>query len=183
LLLVLAGCEPVPGSCGYDVLGCGPETLTFELADDCSPAEREGEIMLVVGEGDGEGGFRALDSSELPKVHHGSQGGQHMWTGFQIRNPNPARSLHRVEFSVQACDVALDCSLDASWTNYDSVIGGTRELVVDDEQLRETAAGWLELRDVLLLLSDDADEPEGLVRMVVTAQDTCDRRGELVHGG
>lgn len=179
----MPSCGEVPGSCGYDVLGCGPQALTFELADDCSVAEREGEIVLVVGEGDGEGGFRALDAAELPKVHHGSQGGQHMWTGVQIRNPNPARSLHRVEFRVQACDVGLDCSLDASWTDYDGAIAGARELVVDDEQLRETAAGWLELRDVLLLLSNDSDEPEGLVRMVVTVQDTCDRQGEVVHGG
>ena len=61
------GCADETVSCEDDVLGCD-ETLTFELAADCSEAEMAGEIELVIGNGNGEGGFRALESDELDLV-------------------------------------------------------------------------------------------------------------------
>lgn len=165
-------------SCEDDVLGC-EEDREFALDPSCSEAEMTGDIELVVGNGDGEGGFRALESNELPDIHFGSQGGSHMWTGVQIRNANLERRLHRIEIAATSCSAGMDCSLESSWSSSEEE--PPRELVVDGETLDETSAGWLELRDVLLILpwafdgSDDARQ-----RLTVTVQDSCDRWGQLV---
>lgn len=168
-------------SCEDDVLGC-EEPATFELAADCSEQELTGELELVVGKGDGEGSFRALEAGELPEIHHGSQGGMHMWSGVQIRNANLARPLHRIEFELASCSPDTDCSLDANWSSSSPDAEPPRELVVDDESLVETSAGWLELRDVLLFLPWGFDDrAEAQQRLTVTVQDSCDRWGQAVY--
>lgn len=167
-------------SCEDDVLGC-EEDLSFELDPSCSEAEMSGEIELVIGNGDGEGGFRALELDELPEIHHGSQGGSHMWTGVQIRNANLERRLHRIELAASSCSAELDCSLESSWSANEADAEPPRELVVDGATLDATADGWLELRDVLLILPWAFDDSEGArQRLTVTVQDSCDRWGQAV---
>lgn len=170
-------CGEDPVSCEDDVLGC-EDDVEFALDPSCSEAEMTGEIELVVGNGDGEGGFRALASNELPDIHYGSQGGMHMWTGVQIRNPNLDRRLHRIVIAATSCSAGMDCTIASNWSSLEEE--PPRELVVDGDTLDETSEGWLELRDVLLILPWSFDGSDAQQRLTVTVQDSCDRWGELV---
>ncbi|MBC8071411.1 MAG: hypothetical protein IAG13_24000 [Deltaproteobacteria bacterium] len=51
----------------------------FELDPSC---ELDGELTVEIG--DGTNGFKALVGNAGPIVHHGSQGGTHMWVGARI---------------------------------------------------------------------------------------------------
>lgn len=168
-------------TCDDDVLACDDNEPSFELDPSCSADEQAGSIEIVAGAGDGEGGFRALSPDEVPDIHFGAQGGMHMWTGFQIRNPNLERSLHRITFVVEYCPSDKPCTVADSWATGEEEVS-TRVLVLDDATLRETGEGWLELRDVLLFLAPGHDGSEGAgQRMTVTVEDVCGRVGEVVH--
>ncbi|NVB43167.1 hypothetical protein G6O69_35415 [Pseudenhygromyxa sp. WMMC2535] len=182
-LLGFTDCGGEYVGCGDDVLGCGDNGPEFTPALDCRADEQSGDIEIVAGDGDGEGGFMALAEDAIPTVHYGSQGGMHIWTGIQLRNPNLDRRMHQLSFEAQTCEPSVeDCADEASWLSSDAV-GGPRIMVVGEDELRETAEGWLELRDVLLLLPYDFHIGEDTrLRFVVTAEDTCGRTGERVYG-
>ena len=169
-------------SCEDDVLECSDDDLVFEIDPSCSAAEGEGTIEVVVGNGDGEGGFRALAADELPEFHYGSQGGRHVWVGVQIRNPNLERPLHRIELAFDSCYGELDCTLPENWISAEEYADEPRVLVVDDGVLRQTADGWLEIRDVLVFVpwnySDGGDSQQ---KLLVAVEDSCGRVGEDVH--
>ena len=189
LPLTALGTSACNDEVGCGSLGCGAQTgLEFEYAPDCSDAEMTGDLEIAAGNGDGEGGFKALAPDQVPDIHHGPQGGTHMWTGLQIRNPNLARPLHRISFKLQQCTPRVeDCALEESWT-WDGMPEDEDEHLhwtavdVESGYLHETAQGWLEIRDVLKYLTDDGEvSPDTQLRLVVGAEDSCGRIGRAVY--
>ena len=67
--------------CELDVLACQANLYDFALDPDC---DLEGELTIEVGEG--ELGYLELEPDQLPEVHYGSQGGQHVFMGMRVSN-------------------------------------------------------------------------------------------------
>ncbi len=160
----------------------------FALDPSCTPAEVSGTLELVAGDGDGEGGFKTLAAGAVPTTHSGSQGGQHLWTGLQIHNPNLDKPLHRISWHFQNCSLADDCSVETNWDPGSWGPDGEtpepeRTMVADASILRETDAGWLEVKDVLVFLMFGVFEPypDTQRRMWVRVEDSCGRVGSVVY--
>lgn len=188
----VVGCpspEPTPPTCEDDVLACD-EDLAFALADDCTPDERletAGALELELAGGDGTGRWLALASDELPVVHSGPQGGQHVWAGVRVVDPTPGRSLHRLEFHFAYCPAGDDCSDEANWRFEAEEVdedgpAPARTVIADASVFTTLDGGALELRDVLIFVFYGAlGAPGDQRRLTVTAEDVCGRTGTIAH--
>lgn len=136
LLSQLAAC-PFFGGPG----GGGPEGPQmggeFELDPACVLDD-----ALDVELGDGSDGFAALGDGVSPQVHHGSQGGTHMWIGVRIGNLALDRyDIVRVTtgvFDPAQCEpLGAPCETPAMWQTGQWVLGDVEPLDPIDEHTIE----------------------------------------------
>ena len=115
----------------------------------------------------------------LPEVHYGIQGGQHMYLGVELDNPEFDSPGLEIAFTVRgAHDCALDLPAEAceGWTSF-----GARSLVVTDPALLVASGDHLTTTGYVVLLEDDPDyygyESPARIEVRAEVHDACDRRG------
>src|SRR5690606_29389592 len=106
--------------CEDDINGCDDNTSNF-MEDPSCPLQ--GELELELGEGELE--FSALAPGELPEIHSGLQGGQHVWMAVRVKNPDPDRKQLKIRIKADYCDA--NCEVVGNWTT-----DNLRELVADE---------------------------------------------------
>jgi len=154
--------------CDDDVLGCDDDISKFLEDPSCL---LQGPLELQLGEGEHE--FSPLEPDELPELHFGFQGGQHVWMAVQVKNPDLERRQLKIRTKLDYCND--DCDVLANWAT-DIV----RELVVDDATIRITPEGWMEQTRILVTVFDWVGAKHQRVEMLVT--DPCGRQGFATSG-
>ena len=89
------GCFTYP--CDRDVLACEEGE---PLAIDRTCKQENGELVLELGEGEGE--FSALAADAWPQVHHGPQGGIHFMIGVRLTGVDPEHESFEIEVAKPA---------------------------------------------------------------------------------
>lgn len=172
LATLIAGCpwfeDPVnPGPpCQDDVNGCGADGGEFVEDPTC---ELTGELELEIGQG--EDVYAPLAVGEMPEIFNGFQGGQHVWMGVRVKNPDLERPSLKINVTLSDCEV--DCESPASWLD-DNV----RELVVGSRTIAVTDEGWFEQASILVTLGDWGFATHRRAELLVT--DPCGRQGYAV---
>ncbi|HLT35457.1 MAG TPA: hypothetical protein VK034_04205 [Enhygromyxa sp.] len=154
--------------CEDDINGCDDNTSNF-MEDPSCPLQ--GELELELGEGELE--FSALAPGELPEIHSGLQGGQHVWMAVRVKNPDPDRKQLKIRIKADYCDA--NCEVVGNWTT-----DNLRELVADETTLRITPEGWFEQTRMLVTVFDWVGTTEQRIEMLVT--DPCGRQGLVTAG-
>jgi hypothetical protein len=171
--LALAGCpwldgpdEPAGPPCEDDVNGCDNGDDEFIEDPTC---ELTGELDVELGQG--EDSFTPLAPGEMPEIFTGLQGGQHVWMGVRVKNPDLTRPSLKIRISLSYCEV--DCDDPANWQadNVRELVAGSRTLEVTDE-------GWFEQASMLVTLFAYGFAEHKRVEMLVT--DPCSRQGLAV---
>lgn len=169
LVGALAGCpwldgpEIVGPPCEDDVTGCGDDSGKFVEDPTC---ELTGELELELGEG--QDAYSPLAAGQMPEVFNGFQGGQHIWLGVRVKNPDPERASLKI--GVELSDCQAECDKAQNWA-----LDNTRELVVGSRTITVTDEGWFEEEGILVTLDDWGVAPHRRVQVVVT--DPCSRQG------
>jgi hypothetical protein len=171
-MAALVGCPWLDGPetgppCEDDVNGCADDSGTFVEDPTCGlTGERELEL------GQGQDIFELLAAGEMPEIYNGFQGGQHVWLGVRVKNPDLERASLKINVTLSDC--AADCEDPANW-----LTDNTRELVVGSRTIVESDEGWFEVDSILVVLGDDwSTMAHRRVEMVVT--DPCSRQGLAV---
>jgi len=98
-------CGPDDDPCEQDRFGCeddDPNDFTYD--DSCTLT---GELQVEVRQGEGE--FTSFAPNEVPELHSGSQGGQHIFAALRVAN---AATDQYDKLSAQiALEEQIDCSL------------------------------------------------------------------------
>jgi hypothetical protein len=170
LLLPLVGCpwllrndeggEGPP--CEDDVVGCSNDT-SFMEDPECTLT---GELELEIGEGEDQ--FSPLAPGQLPELHYGIQGGQHVWMAVRVKNPDLERKQLKINIEAEYC--SSNCQDVASWQ-----VDNLRELVADETTMVVTSEGWFEQTRMLVTVFGWVDATYQRVEIVVT--DPCGRQG------
>lgn len=165
-----------PEPCEMDPLGCVPPE-ELELDPDCTRAD-----PLVVHLGQGESTYAPLISGPA-EVHYGFQGGQHLFLGVAVDNPELDSPGLEITFSIRG---SLECPLEAAagecteWFQF-----GKRTLVVADPSLWAVSGGTLVTSGYLVVLDEDptwwAYERWGRVDVQADVRDACDRKGSASY--
>jgi hypothetical protein len=166
LLLVgaLAGCVGMDGSpCEDDVNSCADDGGTFVEDPTC---KLTGALELELGEG--QDVYSPLAAGELPEVYDGFQGGQHIWLGLRVKNPDLEHSSLRIDIALSDCET--QCGNPQNWS-----LDNERTLVVGSRTITVTEEGWFEEEGVLVTLGNWGAATHRRVEMVVT--DPCGRQG------
>ena len=81
ILALLTGCPstPTPSPCSIDPVGCRSNN---NIAIVC---QRDGSLDVQIGTG--EAAFTAIDATHGFQVHHGVQGGEHVFVALRVTNP------------------------------------------------------------------------------------------------
>ncbi len=79
---LLVGCEAAQGPCAADYLGCDDGEGTFRLDPNCTLT---GPLNVQIGQGDA--AFTPLPEGVFPTLHHGPQGGEHMFLAVRVEGP------------------------------------------------------------------------------------------------
>jgi hypothetical protein len=176
LVIPLAGCPWLAGPpdddgppCDEDLNQCSDDTSKFVEDPSC---ELTGELELEIGQG--EDNFSPLASGELPEIHTGFQGGQHVWMAVRVKNPDLTRPQLKIRTSLSYCDA--NCDDPASWQ-----IDNVRELVADSTTLTTTTEGWFEASSMLVTIFNWPFGAQRRIEMLVT--DPCSRQGLVVAEG
>lgn len=92
-LCLLPGCPSTPTSpCDIDPVGCkSASNLTIQC-------HRDGALDVQIGTG--ETGFSAIDAAHPFVIHHGTQGGEHVFAAIRVTNPALDYPQLSVEFQV-----------------------------------------------------------------------------------
>jgi hypothetical protein len=149
--------------CVDDISGCFDDTSKFMEDPSC---ELQGELELQLGEGETE--FSPLAPGELPELHYGFQGGQHVWMAVQVKNPDLERQQLKIRVSAEYCN--QNCAVESSWAS-----DNNRELVADETTVTITPEGWIEQTRMLVTVFDWVDASHRRIEMLVT--DPCGRQG------
>jgi hypothetical protein len=169
LAAVLGGCPWFEGPensgppCQDDVNGCGADGGEFVEDPTC---ELTGELELEIGEG--EDSYTPLAAGEMPEIFNGFQGGQHVWMGVRLKNPDLERPSLKINVTLSDCET--DCEDPANW-----LPDNVRELVVGSRTIEVTDEGWFEQASILVTLGDWSSATHRRVEMLVT--DPCSRQG------
>lgn len=170
-LLLLGSCRWLFGGqegggppCEDDIVGCSNGT-NFMEDPECTLT---GELELELGEGESE--FSPLAAGQLPELHHGLQGGQHIWVAVRVKNPDLERSQLLIRIEAEYCQ--SNCEQPSSWTT-----DNLRELVADETTLTLTPEGWYEQPRMLVTLFDWVDAAHQRIELLVT--DPCGRQGSV----
>ena len=93
LACCLSGCpSTVPSPCTVDPVGCkSGSTLVIQC-------QRAGALDVEIGTG--ESSFTAIDAAHGFLVHHGTQGGEHVFAAVRVTNPALDYPQLRIEFQV-----------------------------------------------------------------------------------
>ncbi len=151
--------------CDDDIAGCSDDTSKFMEDPACS---LHGELELELGEGETE--FSPLAPGELPQIHNGFQGGQHVWMAVRVKNPDPERKQLKIRVKADYCDD--DCGVVGNW-----LTDNLRELVADETTLTVTSEGWYEQTRMLVTVYNWVGANEQRIEMLVT--DPCGRQGVI----
>jgi hypothetical protein len=166
LVGVLAGCPDGPDGdgppCDDDVNGCADDGMLVE-----DPVcELTGVLELELGEG--QEVYSPLADGQMPEVFNGFQGGQHIWLGVRVKNPDLERASLRIDIELSDCET--DCGDPQNWS-----LDNDRTLVVGSRTITVTEAGWFEEEGMLVTLENWGVATHRRVEMVVT--DPCGRQG------
>jgi hypothetical protein len=160
----LAGCPGLDGPpCEDDVNGCANDSGTFVEDPTC---ELTGALELELGEG--QDVYSPLATGEMPEVYDGFQGGQHIWLGVRVKNPDLQHSSLRIDIALSVCE--MQCGDPQNWS-----LDNERTLVVGSRTITLTENGWFEEEGVLVTLGIWGVATHRRVEMVVT--DPCGREG------
>lgn len=160
----LAGCQDGP-PCEDDVNHCGDDGTLVE-----DPmCELTGTLELELGEG--QDVYSPLAVGEMPEVHDGFQGGQHIWLGVRVKNPDLQHSSLRIDIALSDCET--QCGNPQNWS-----LDNERTLVVGSRTITLTEEGWFEEEGVLVTLENWGVATHRRVEMVVT--DPCGRQGVAI---
>lgn len=171
LLLSLGGCwlfdrdDDDGPPCESDIAGCSDDTSTFMEDPSCTLT---GELELELGEGELE--FSPLATGQLPELHYGIQGGQHVWMAIRVKNPDLERKQLKIRLEAEYCD--SNCDDVGSWS-----VDNLRELVADESTLAITSDGWFEQTRMLVTVFEWVDASYQRVELLVT--DPCGRQGSI----
>lgn len=165
-LLPLGGCRPDPGPpCEDDVNGCADDGT---LVDDPT-CESTDALVLELGEG--QEVYSPLAAGEMPEVFNGFQGGQHIWLGVRVKNPDLQRASLKIDITLSDCE--MECQDPQNWS-----VDNERTLVVGSRTLTLTEEGWFEEEGMLVTLENWGVAAYRRVDMVVT--DPCGRQGMAI---
>jgi hypothetical protein len=165
----LVGCPWLDGPddtgppCQDDVNGCGADGGEFVEDPTC---ELTGELELELGQG--EDSYAVLEPGEMPEIFNGFQGGQHVWLGVRVKNPDFERPSLKINVTLSDCEV--DCENPVNWPT-----DNARELVVGSRTITITDEGWFEQASILVTLGDWSIATHRRVELLVT--DPCGRQG------
>jgi hypothetical protein len=163
LALLLVGCsEDVDPPCENDVNGCGDDGT---LVEDPT-CELTGALELELGQG--QDVYSPLATGELPEVHDGFQGGQHVWLGVRVKNPDFEHASLGIDITLSDCE--MQCGNPQNWS-----VDNSRTLVVGSRTITVTDEGWFEEEGMLVTLGDWGSATHRRVEMFVT--DPCGRQG------
>jgi hypothetical protein len=170
-LLPLGGCWLLVPSddgddgppCEDDISGCSDNTSNFMEDPACSLT---GELEIELGQGELE--FSPLAPGELPEIHYGLQGGQHVWMAVRVKNPDLERKQLKIRIKADYCNSG--CDEPGNW-----VTDNLRELVADETTLQVTSQNWFEQTRMLVTIFGWVDASERRIEMLVT--DPCGRQG------
>lgn len=168
VLLPLGGCSWLTGEggeapCDNDLSGCFDDTSTFMEDPSCT---RTGELDIQLGEG--ETMFTPLEAGELPQIHHGFQGGQHVWMAVRVKNPDLDRKQLKIRVKLEYCNEG--CDDPDNWE-----VDNLRELVAEESTMTITPEGWMEQTRMLVTVFGWVDAQQRRLEMLVT--DPCGRQG------
>jgi hypothetical protein len=149
--------------CQDDVNACGADGGEFVEDPTC---ELTGELELELGQG--EDSYAVLEAGEMPEIFNGFQGGQHVWLGVRVKNPDLERPSLKINVTLSDCE--LDCEDLVEWPT-----DNARELVVGSRTITITGEGWFEQASILVTLGDWSIATHRRVEIVVT--DPCGRQG------
>lgn len=149
--------------CEDDILGCRDNTSDFMEDPNCP---LQGELELELGQGELE--FSPLAPGELPEIHYGLQGGQHVWMAVRVKNPDPDRKQLKIRIKADYC--FSNCEEVGSWQT-----DNLRELVADETTLKITPEGWFEQTRMLVTVFAWIETDDRRIEMLVT--DPCGRQG------
>jgi hypothetical protein len=155
----LFGSEGGGGPSGVDMGG------DFELDPSCM---LDGTLEVELG--DGTDGFMSLADGESPVLHHGPQGGTHMWLGVRVGNLALDRyDIARVTtgmFDPAQCESPGEpCEEPAAWHTGQWVLGDVEPLNAIDEHTieQDQLTALLEIDSEELVLQARVEDPCGQV--------------------
>ena len=164
LLGALGGCLDDPLCEGDDNSCADDSTLvedpTCELTD-----------ALEIEIGEGQDVYSPLAAGELPEVYNGFQGGQHVWLGVRVKNPDLDHSALQIAISLSDCET--ECVNPQSWS-----LDNDRTIVVGSRSMTLTEQGWFEEEGLLVTLDNWGKANHRRVEIVVT--DPCGRQGTAI---
>jgi hypothetical protein len=164
LTLLLAGCMGLDDPpCEDDINGCANDSGPLVEDPTC---ESTGALELELGEG--QDVYSPLETGAMPQVYDGFQGGQHIWLGVRVKNPDLKHSSLRIDISLSDCDT--QCGDPQNWS-----LDNERTLVVGSRTITLTEEGWFEEEGLLVTLGNWSVATHRRVEMVVT--DPCGRQG------
>lgn len=180
VLLSIPGmtCGPSdPDPCELDRLGCvDPETPEAFYLDSCPP-DVTGALEVEVGTG--EERFEPFAAGAGPVVHYGTQGGQHVFMAFRVKNARLDLSpLLKFHFYLgQGGDACAPPTAGEPATATCNVTLGQRELVLGGTgfELHTNASGEVEEAGWIVFVSVPDPTVSGLI--VVSVEDPCRRMG------
>ncbi|MFO7567599.1 MAG: hypothetical protein R6X02_33455 [Enhygromyxa sp.] len=149
--------------CEDDISGCSDDPSDFTEDPSCT---LDGELELELGEGELE--FSPLGPQELPEIHYGLQGGQHVWMAVRVKNPDLERKQLKIRIKADYCNSS--CEDAGNW-----VTDNLRELVADETTLQVTSENWFEQTRMLVTIYGWVGATERRIEMLVT--DPCGRQG------
>jgi hypothetical protein len=165
LTLLLGGCPGQLDPCADDVNGCADDGALLE-----DPMCESTEV-LEIEIGQGQDVYSPLAVGEMPEVFDGFQGGQHIWLGVRVKNPDLEHASLRIDIALSDCETK--CGDPQNWS-----IDNERTLVVGSRTMTVTEEGWFEEEGMLITLENWGVAAYRRVEMVVT--DPCGRQGLAV---
>lgn len=165
-----AGDDPLDALCAAEKFHCENQEDGFVRPDRCKV---DGELVLEVGQG--EASFQAVPTGDLPQVHHGTQGGIHVFMAVRIGNADIEQSPTirvRFEFVYHLLDGACAGGVRGTGDAREcELVMGSRDLVLGSKQpIRILQDGTIEEFGILVFL-DSA--PDGVWSVRVEAEDGC----------
>lgn len=152
--------------CDADPAGCGPGD-EFMLDPSCT---LEGDLQVELGQGEHD--YTPLAPGEAPELHHGPQGGSHVWLG--VRVANHARDYPSLEIQLELLYSASACDTDCEWLTAEE-----RTVVVGEDQLELTPDGGAQVAGITVFADGWGESSSGALR--ATVRDPCGREGMLLH--
>lgn len=166
-----------PDPCELDRLGCvDPETPVAFYLDSCPP-DVTGSLEVEVGTG--EERFEPLAAGAGPVVHYGTQGGQHVFMAFRVKNARLDLSpLLKFRFYLgQGGEACAPPTAEGTTLPTCDTILGQRELVLGGTgfELHTNASGEVEEAGWIVFVSVPDPSLPGLIS--VSVEDPCRRTG------